>query len=589
MNFGDAYTDALLEEGYTTVFYVAGGNIMHILNSCRTRFNCIPVIHEVSAVIAAEYFNETSEKGKAFALVTAGPGLTNCVTGIAGAWLESRNVLIIGGQVKSQDLMSGLEVRQNGIQEIGGIAIVSSICNFSIRIESPLSVADFVKSVRKGGVGRPGPVFVEICLDVQATPYRSEVTAVESGVQGDSNPKPLDCLDELKELISSSKRPVILIGGGVSRAVAREYLPFLETLDIPIMTTWNGADRIDSASPSFFGRPNTWGQRSANIILQQADLLIAIGTRLGIQQTGFNWEKFLPVGKIVQVDIDRNELKKGHPQVDLQICSDSQTFLHEFSLIFSGFRKDFRPWYEFAREVRELCPSIDPENSNHEGYFNPYSFVTKLSDALDSKAIVIPCSSGGAFTTMMQAFNQKLGQKIVTNKGLASMGYGLAGAIGAAVSNADSTVVLVEGDGGFSQNLQDLGTVAANSLNMKIFLYVNEGYASIRMTQRNYFEGAYMGCDTSTGLGLPNWTKLFEAFDIPSKVLEPGDVDSVDFKVWIERKGPMAFIVPIHPEQTYFPKISSSISTSGQMVSNPLHAMTPSLSDAILKRVIRYI
>ncbi|CAN2230672.1 thiamine pyrophosphate-binding protein [Candidatus Planktophila dulcis] len=592
MNFGDTYSDALLAEGYTTVFYVAGGNIMHILNSCRNRFQCIPVIHEVSAVIAAEYFNETSTGAKAFALVTAGPGLTNCVTGIAGAWLESRSVLIIGGQVKSQDLLTNLGIRQNGIQEIDGVAIVKSICNYSVRIDSPLPVQDFVKAVRKVEIGRPGPVFIELCLDVQATPNplsspQSEIDIphlLEISQSGQ-----VQYLDSLKDLLESAERPVILLGGGVSRLVANRYLPFLEGLGIPIMTTWNASDRIDSDSPLFFGRPNTWGQRSANIILQQSDLLIAIGTRLGIQQTGFNWQEFVPAGKIVQVDIDENELKKGHPNVELPICSTSEKFLMHFKELSSSMSKDLSTWLDFAGIVRELCPLSDDQNSSHEGFVNPYNFVMELSTVLDPKSIVIPCSSGGAFTTMMQAFNQKLGQKIVTNKGLASMGYGLSGAIGSAIANPDSNVVLVEGDGGFSQNLQDIGTVIVNQLNLKIFLYSNEGYASIRMTQKNYFGGAYMGCDTTTGLGLPDWSKLFDAFSFPSMTLGPSDIDSTDFQEWVNRPGPMAFIIPIHPEQTYFPKITSSITSNGQMVSNPLHLMMPQLPEEISKLVFRYI
>jgi acetolactate synthase-1/2/3 large subunit len=592
MNFGDTYTDALLAEGYTTVFYVAGGNIMHILNSCRTRFQCIPVIHEVTAVIAAEYFNETSTGAKAFALVTAGPGITNCVTGIAGAWLESRSVLIIGGQVKSQDLLTELGVRQNGIQEIDGVSIVKSICNYSIRIESPLPVEEFVNIVRKVDVGRPGPVFIELCLDVQGTPDSSNSLKSQIDIPRSSKAfeeSPIEYLDSLKELMLSAERPVILLGGGVSRIVSQRFLPFLENLGIPIMTTWNGSDRIDSDSPMFFGRPNTWGQRSANIILQQSDLLIAIGTRLGIQQTGFNWQEFVPVGKIVQVDIDDNELRKGHPVVELPICSTSERFLLHFQKVTSALTIDFNPWLEFAKKVRELCPLIEDQNSTHEGFFNPYIFVAALSDVLDTDSIVIPCSSGGAFTTMMQAFNQKLGQRIVSNKGLASMGYGLAGAIGSAISNPNSTVVLVEGDGGFSQNLQELGTVIANQLNLKIFLYVNEGYASIRMTQKNYFDGQYMGCDIRTGLGLPDWLKLFSAFNFPAMILAPSDTDSDDFLDWVNQPGPMAFIVPLHPEQTYFPKITSSISSNGQMRSNPLHLMTPQLPDEISRQVFRYI
>jgi acetolactate synthase-1/2/3 large subunit len=588
MKYSDHFVNLLVNNGYTTVFYVAGGNIMHLLDSCRSRLECIPVIHEVSAVIAAEYFNESSEK-KAFALVTAGPGLTNCVTGIAGAWLEGREVLVVGGQVKSLDLMQQTGVRQNGIQEINGVELVKSICKASIRVDSIIPDEDFHGYLRMMREGRPGPVFLEFCLDIQGSEISTPVDILESKVEV-LNSSVLDHFphQEFLELLDSSTRPLILLGGGVSRESAKRFLPALEKLNIPIMTTWNGADRIDSQHPLYFGRPNTWGQRSANIILQQADLLISLGSRLGLQQTGFNWQEFVPLGKVIQVDIDTSELKKSHPHVDLSINAHVDQVL-EF-LVHVDRPSDLKSleWLDFARQVRTLCPLSEDQNTQHDGYINPYEFVLKLSDVAPSNALVIPCSSGGAFTTMMQAFNQKMGQTMITNKGLASMGYGLAGAIGASIANRDRTVFLVEGDGGFAQNLQELGTAKASKSKVKIFIYSNEGYASIRMTQKNYFGGAYMGCDTLTGLGLPNWGEIFKAYDIPCEKLTLSDMQKDSFKDQIQDESCRAFILSIHPDQSYFPKITSSVNIDGQMTSDPLHLMTPPLEESIQKLVFRY-
>jgi acetolactate synthase-1/2/3 large subunit len=361
-----------------------------------------------------------------------------------------------------------------------------------------------------------------------------------------------------------------------------------EKLGIPIMTTWNGADRIGADHPLYFGRPNTWGQRSSNIILQQADLLLCIGSRLGLQQTGFNWEGFVPQGKVIQVDIDPNELNKSHPNVALRIEVDSATFLNCLDTLNLSRATELVEWLDFARNVRLLCPLNEPVNTLYSGFVNPYDFVEKLSECAPANSIVIPCSSGGAFTTMMQAFTQKEGQIIITNKGLASMGYGLAGAIGAAVANQDKTVILVEGDGGFSQNLQEIGTVNATSIALKIFIYSNEGYASIRMTQKNYFNGAYMGCDVGTGLGIPKWASIFDAYGIQCRSLGLDEMNSENFLAEISDRESRAYIVPIHPEQSYFPKISSSIGVDGKMSSDPLHLMQPPLPESTANLVFRY-
>lgn len=588
MKYSDRFIDLLVENGYTTVFYVAGGNIMHLLNSCRTRLECIPVIHEVTAVIAAEYFNETSEK-KAFALVTAGPGLTNCVTGIAGAWLESRGVLVVGGQVKSTDLKRNSGVRQNGIQEINGVEIVQSICKKAVCLDyvpSDLEISQYLETVFSG---RPGPVFLEFCLDIQGIEVENLPFGTHSEIRHDEPDLDVEGVaSQVRDLLNASNRPLFILGGGVSRETAPSYIGLIERLGIPVMTTWNGADRIDASHPLYFGRPNTWGQRSSNIILQQADLLVAIGTRLGIQQTGFNWQSFLPSGKTIQVDIDQNEISKGHPEVDLGIVASSDEFLKVMQAITQEDSPRFGEWVDFSRSVRELCPLNEDVNSRHDGFINPYDFVEELSEVVPANAVVIPCSSGGAFTTMMQAFRQNVNQKIVTNKGLASMGYGLAGAIGASIACRDRVIILVEGDGGFAQNLQDIGTLLASGARVKIFIYSNEGYASIRMTQKNYFGGAYMGCDTSTGLGLPNWNDLFASYEITTKVISLDYMNTPMFKNEIVSDQSVAFLVPIHPEQTYFPKISSSIGENGQMISDPIHLMTPPLNSAISEEVFRY-
>jgi acetolactate synthase I/II/III large subunit len=588
MKYSDQLATWLVELGYTHCFFVAGGNIMHLLESCSRQLTCIPVVHEVAAGIASEYFNEVSESGRAFALVTAGPGLTNILTAMAGAFLESRELLVIGGQVKTTDLARG-QVRQRGIQEVDGVSITKPVTVKSARIDHVLNRAEFSELAESGSYGRKGPVFLEMPLDIQAAvtdPAALNATPLfvaKEVFQSIPEATLLDVADRLR----NARRPVLLIGGGVERGVSARLLDRLATLGIPLMTTYNGADRIPEAHGLYFGRPNTWGQRSSNILVQQADLVIAFGTRLGLQQTGFNWQQFVPQGDIIQIECDPAELAKGHPHVALPICGDANVAL-EYLARQDGYG-DYSEWVDFCREVRGAISLNDPGNRTAEGFISPYDFNLKLSAICTKDDVVIPCSSGSAFTVTMQTFQVKSGQRAFTDKSLASMGYGLSGAMGAAFAARGRRTFLIEGDGGFIQNLQELGTVSLNRLNLKIFIFDDNGYASIRMTQKSYFGGRYVGCDGNTGLGIPIWSKLFAAYSIPTMELRPGFEKTPAFLEAIETPGPAAFIVKIDPEQTYFPKITSRITASGSMESNPLHFMTPDLDEAMARKVFRYL
>lgn len=589
--YSDLLCQWLSNLGYRKCFYVAGGNIMHLLESASKTFECIPFVHEVSAGIAAEFHNECqeSESNKAFVLVTAGPGLTNLVTAIAGSYLESRDLLIIGGQVKTTDLkLPGM--RQRGIQEIDGVSLVSSICKKAARIDFPYSRESIMCLVQSGLSKRKGPVFLEICLDTQGAqvvpdglsnfPRTSEIPNEEKSQ--DLN------IDQVGRLLTESERPLLLIGGEVSRRTTTNLRRKLEECRIPLMTTWNASDRLDYSQDNYFGRPNTWGMRYSNMLLQQSDLLLGIGTRLSVQQTGFNTNEFLPKGKIVQVFSDASEFLRPIPRVEIRAEADADQFLEQILMSIEETKKDWKPWLEFCKVIKEKLPLSEPANKKHNGYINPYEFYLELSKIVQPGDFLIPSSSGGAETVAMQAFQQKNGVRIATSASLASMGYGLAAAIGVALLR-EGTVFLVEGDGGFAQNLQELGTVDIQRLNMKIFIFDNNGYASIRMTQRNYFKGNYIGCDESTGLGLPQWEQLFDTYRIPWKRLNAQENLASALTEHLSKEGPMAFLVPIHPEQTYFPKISSRIHDNGTMESEPLHRMSPSLDYETERDILRYI
>ena len=581
--YAEQLTDWLVELGYTHCFFVAGGNIMHLLDGARTRFTCVPVVHEVAAGIAAEYFNEAGGTGRAFAMVTAGPGVSNIITAMGGAWLESRELLVIAGQVKSEDLATN-GVRQRGIQEIDGVGLAAPVAKHSVQIKTPMPKSEFFSLVNAGISGRPGPVFIELCLDAQGAPPIEEQVVVtnpqinEIALESD--------MDLIVTRLKSAQRPILLIGGGVNRKTAQALQGELTGSGIPVMTTWNGADRIDSSHPSYLGRPNTWGQRAANLLVAQADVIVAVGTRLGMQQTGFNWQQFGRNAYVVHVDIDRAELEKGHPKIDLPICADACDFL---SRLLPRVRGNWETWVSYAQDVRNVLPLNDPANETGIGFISPYDFYTDLVRLSDSNDVIIPCSSGGANSVSMQVIKQKLGQVIITDKGLASMGYGLAGAIGASMAHPGKRTFLIEGDGGFSQNLQELATVAVNNLPIKTFIFANNGYGSIRMTQKNYFGGAYLGCDTETGLGFPDWDMLFKSFGIGTMTLDKDWSSSEKVLDALSSNKPYGFIVPIDPLQTYWPKITSRIVEGGGMESNPLHMMSPDLEPDLFTKVTKYL
>ena len=457
--YSDQLIDWLTDLGYTHCFFVAGGNIMHLLDSARNRLKCIPVVHEVAAGIAVEYFNQVSSTEKAFALVTAGPGLTNIVTAVAGAWLEHRDLLVIGGQVKSADLMSG-SIRQRGIQEIDGVSIVSSLCKEAITLKEQIREEELKAIVELGTSGRNGPIFLEVCLDVQGSAPKTksmemvvETGAVPTGALISSQ------VDLIKTHMNNAQRPVWLLGAGVSRTTATQCRQMLEKVELPLITTWHGADRISARAHNYFGRMETWGQRAANLIINQADLVVVFGARLGLQETGFNWQEFATKAKIIHIEIDQAELSKGHPRVDHPVHGDANSIL--ISLLanqFDGYSK----WMNYCKEIQRLLPLNESSNETQSGFVSPYEFYLAASEFSDMNDIWVPASSGGANSVAIQALQQWGNQKVVCDNGLASMGYGLSGAIGAAFAAPNERVWLIEGDGGFSQNLQELATVAVN-------------------------------------------------------------------------------------------------------------------------------
>ena len=577
----------LHEEGYTHCFYVAGGNVMYLLEAASHIFTCIPFVHEVGAAVATDYFNESgNSQGKAFLLVTAGPGLTNAMTGIVGAWTESREMLIIGGQSKSSQVSRG-KYRQIGFQEIDGVGLCAPVTKLSRRLEERISRSELAFIVSHSWTGRKGPVFLEVCLDVTTQPALENSERQLNSKINDLPELTTEDLTSILTLLKNAKRPVILIGGGVSRETS---LDWFKECGLPLATTFNGTDRVGSEYIYYAGRPNWYGSRWANLLIQQSDFIIALGTRLGIMQVGYNWEGFAPNAKIVQIDIDEEELSKGFPKTEKTFCADANTAIRQLGLESGSTKFPIDEWREFVALLRADFAEPEKCNKVKGPYLEAMNFVFQVMVRTNSDDTIVPSSSGAAaYEGAMRVLLPKLGQTIITSHALASMGIGLSGAIGASLSKPSHRTILFEGDGGFAQNYQELGTVRTNSLNLKIFLMDNQGYQSIRGNQKSAFNSHYVGCDRDTGLFLPDWIKVAESYEINVMELDSNSFPSKNFSELFENDEPTIFVVRVDPNQTYWPRHLSSKAANGSIISSPLHLMNPPLAPNLATKYLKYL
>lgn len=593
------YSDQIMEwleiEGYTHCFFLSGGNVMHLLDSASRKFKCIPFVHEVGAGIAADYFNEVSNgSGRAFVLVSAGPALTNTITSIAAAWTESRELLVIGGQAKSKDLARG-KTRQIGFQEINGTDICKPISKASVLVDQQLTHKDFRKLVNLTREGRKGPVFLEFCLDVttEAAKFPTEIPNGKFELNEDESHTLLSLeayRTAIVDCLKSSKRPVILLGGGVPRREANKYIEKIKDLGLPIATTFNGSDRISGSYQYYAGRPNWYGSRWSNLILQQSDLVIAIGTRLGLLQTGYNHEEFLPLAKLIQVDIDDAELTKGFPKVDIPINVDSISFLEFFDQLLSKQENEFdlSDWQEFVVGIRREVSIFESENQTNGSSIELNYYLSYLFNLSVPGDMINPCSSGSTYESAMRILVPKDNQLIVTSHALASMGFGLTGGIGLSLAHPERRTIILEGDGGFAQNFQELSTVKANNLNTKVFIMDNRGYGSIRRNQAKAFDGRFIGCDFDTGLQLPDWVAVGNSYGIKTIRISKENYKSQDFLDLFNSVSPAIFVVDIDPLQSNFPQILSRQDDLRGTISNPLHEMYPPMDLMQSKFAFKY-
>lgn len=589
MRVADYILHTIKAYGNQVVFFLPGGGAMHLNNALLRNkdLQAISMLHEQGAAIAAEGYARTSGKF-GVCMVTSGPGATNAITGLAGAWFESTPILVISGQVKRADLKGISGLRQLGTQELDIVSVVQSITKYAICLTDPLQVRyELGKALYLMRSGRPGPVWIDVPLDVQATEIEpenliefrpEEINENQSYTNAESAQF---AVDKVCQLLSRAQRPVLLVGNGVHCAGAKDSLhKLINQLQIPTQTTWIGADLLEYDHPLYFGRPGTVAGRSANFTIQNADLVISVGCRLDFSITGFNRKHFAREADIVVVDIDVAEIEKLGEMPDLKVVSDAKTFIENLSHALEGTSgKNYSNWITKCTAWKQKYPVVLPEFHKQTGYANTYVFTEILCEELDGLDMLIPGSSGASIDTFWLSAKLKKGQRAVATGGLGAMGYGLPAAIGGCIGSGGRRTISVDGDGGFMLNIQELEVAKRLNLPIKFFVLNNNGYASIRASQSGYFKET-LGCDSSSGLTLPDIGKLALAFDIPSfRISDQSDLRSI-IRAVLDTNGPAICEVMVQPDQTIGPRITSKLGKDGTMVSSPLEDLFPFLERA---------
>lgn len=575
----DYIAKKLYELGIRHVFMVTGGGAMH-LNDAFARsapFHVVYNHHEQACAIAAEGLHRaTGQLG--IVNITTGPGGLNTLTGVMGQWTDSIPAIYISGQVKhttTLDCCRELSLRQLGDQEVDIIPVVRPLVKYAVSVKDPRTIRkELERAFHIATSGRMGPVWIDVPMNIQGAAIDE---ADLEAFQAEELPAVAASPTSLLHLLKSSRRPVMVPGHGVRLAEQRPALQALMgRLNIPALSTFNGFDLLPNDHPCYCGRIGTLGTRGGNFTLQNADLVILLGTRNNIRQISYNWENFAHRAITVAVDIDPAELNKPTFQADHKIQADLKTFLPDFlqQLASVSDLPDWSAWLAWAKERTRQHPVVPPGPLKESGRIPPYSFMERFTRELAPDATVV-AGNGSACVVLFQAGVVKEGQRYFWNSGCASMGFDLPAAIGAAAGQ-NRDVWCLAGDGSLQMNLQELATVAHNRLPIKLVYLNNGGYASIRQTQANFFGGEY-GCSTSSGLGFPDMEKLAAAYGIPFLRTEHL-ADLVHHQNQVQsQKGPIIWEVLLQTDYAFEPKLSSRKLPDGQMVSAPLEDMAPFL------------
>lgn len=589
MRVADYILRCIADRGVKHVFLLPGGGAMYLNDAlaCEKRLTPVPCHHEQACGIAAEAYGRIEYRdnpGFGVAMVTTGPGATNLITPVAGAWIDSIPLLVISGQVKRADRLAGRPLRQGGVQEVDIIPMVHGITKYAATLDDPSQVrVQLETALRRMRTGRPGPAWIDIPLDVQA----AHIDPVALPAPADE-PDPTQAPDAAQitrvlQLLAQAQRPLILAGHGVRLAGAADaFRQLVDHLQVPAVLTWNALDLLPYDHPLNIGRPGVVAARAANFAVQNCDLLIAIGARLDNIVTAYNPQGFARAARKVVVDVDPNELAdKTAMAIDQSLVMDAGAFIR-------GLLADATPGN--TAEWRTRCADWKARYTQNEGRVFPPSgpishahFVDSLSDAVPENTLIATGSSGLAVEFFYAGFRNKAGQRMFLTSGLGAMGYGLPAAIGACLGNGRQPMLAVESDGSLQLNLQELATLVNLKLPICLFVMNNDGYASIRNTQRNYFEGRYLASGPASGLVMPSLEKLADTYDLPYQCI--ADCAGLADDLCRVQKLPRPCLIDVRltPEEVLQPKCAAIPRADGSIVSMPLEDMSPLLPIAVLK------
>jgi acetolactate synthase-1/2/3 large subunit len=536
-------------------------------------------LHEQASAVAAEAYGQYS--GLGVAIVTSGPGGTNALTGVAGAWLESTPMLVISGQVKRADLVGARGVRQIGFQEIDIVQMAKPVTKYAVTVLEPSQIRYCMERAAWVAThGRRGPVWVDIPLDVQAAEVDPPtLPAFVPPAPGDATGLVERTADRTMDYLSHAKRPAVLVGNGVRSAGAVSlFIRWIEKIGIPVLTTWKALDYLPDGHALYIGRPGLVGQRAANIVQQKCDLLICIGARLDYGQTAYNHANFASRAERIVVDIDPCEIAKLNMRLAAALTADAGDFLR--AMLEPRLERtlpDWSGWRAHCKALKARYPVVLPSYRTAGKGVNNYVFVEALGGQLLEHDILVPGSSGACSEVTSQAVPNVRGMRFINTHGLGAMGFGVPAALGACLASGGRRTVCIDGDGGFPMNAQELGLIASLELPVKFFVLCNEGYGSIRATQNNYFDRRLVACSEATGLHLPEPGKLAAAFGIPSHRIENHEELEAQLTAIMGAPGPAICSVIMAPDQATQPRVTSRQLPGGGMETMPMEDMWPFL------------
>jgi len=576
MRVADYIVSKIHEMGVNRIFTITGGGAM-FLNDAVLRHPDMQAIcghHEqASAMSAVGYAKYSGKMG--VVMPTTGCGCTNTITGLLDGWQDNVPMMFVSGQINSYQTMDNYDtpLRQIGVQEADVIAIVKSITKYAVLVKDPKTIRYHVeRAIHEAFSGRPGPVWLDIPLDVQSAMI--DPNELEGYKIPDTSTKvTLNDFQQLLEHQSTSKRPVILAGNGIRLSGAKEeFISFIEKYNIPVVNTYLAADLLPTDHPLNIGRVGIKGNRAANFALQNSDLLITIGTRLGIPVTGYIYENFAREAKIVVVDIDENEHKKDTIKIDQFIHADAKYFLENAEL-------EYVPdsWSKTCLQWRDDWPVFLPEHMDDTDGISFYGFMKVLSGCMGDDDIVVS-DAGSAYYVSSQAVHLDKNQRYITSGAQADMGFTLPASIGVSVAREGKNVIGIVGDGSFQLNMQEIQTMVHNKLPVKMFVWNNNGYLSIRTTQRKFFDDGFIGTDVNSGISFPDLSKISYAYGV--KYVNVSEIDNLEDKIneTMSHDGPVICEVMCKEWDEVLPTIGSKKLPDGKMFSRPLEDMYPFLT-----------